>query len=551
MTPAVRVSIEKEVRALLLPWLACVAALGGLAILGGSRLSVPAIGVSAVGAIVLGAWSIGHEYANRTLSLWLSQPISRARVMLIKFGVVALMLMTLLSLAALVRLGSFSGEAGADAFVLGDHRVAALILPLLIGLFLAPCLTMVCRNPLAGSVFTIALLVAAWGSGAAWSSFGYGPPAGRTLVFAEFRFTILSRVIVGLSPLAAIMGWYLFTRLEAIDGGEGHLDPAGWLWRTWSALAAPDRRAADALASDRRPFWQLAKKELHIQQMTLMVGGLYTLLWAATALVSHQSPEASFVPRGPVTLLYCLLLGLLAGSLTSAEERQFGMLEWQVLQPIAVWKQWAVKAGVALGTTLVVGLALPIVLALLDRPRNDLSFAPSFIAIVLGACVVGLYISSFTTSGVRALLTAIVLASAMAVVIAIVVNAVSVTLFGRVDPFRAAASWRYLVQTGSPVAWLRLVKPSMFVLLSVFFVGVLYRLSLTNHRFAERAVGLLARQVIWLVASLLLAATVFTAVTGQANRIATDTFRQEMDRVRRSTIPGTNPPAGSSRLPSR
>ena len=56
-------------------------------------------------------------------------------------------------------------------------------------------------------------------------------------------------------------------------------------------------------------------------------------------------------PLAGVGILYGALLAVLIGSLASAEERQNGTLEWQLLLPMAAWKQWAVKVGTVLVLT--------------------------------------------------------------------------------------------------------------------------------------------------------------------------------------------------------
>ena len=91
---------------------------------------------------------MGHEYSGGTLSLLLSQPRRREHIYLLKLGVLVLLLLSL----ALCAHGP-----SASAPHLGSRARAGLVvvLPLLCGLFIAPWLTMLCRNPLAGMVFTV------------------------------------------------------------------------------------------------------------------------------------------------------------------------------------------------------------------------------------------------------------------------------------------------------------------------------------------------------------------------------------------------------------
>ena len=48
-----------------------------------------------VGTVGLGALSIGHEYTGRTLSLLLTLPARRERLLVTKLGVLVVMLLTL------------------------------------------------------------------------------------------------------------------------------------------------------------------------------------------------------------------------------------------------------------------------------------------------------------------------------------------------------------------------------------------------------------------------------------------------------------------------
>src|SRR5206468_1469267 len=76
-------------------------------------------------------------------------------------------------------------------------------------------------------------------------------------------------------------------------------------------------------------------------------------------LVHLLQPELSAAYLDVGTLLYVGLLSIVIGSVASAEERQLGTAEWQVLMPVAAWKQWAVKVGVALGLAMLLAGLLP------------------------------------------------------------------------------------------------------------------------------------------------------------------------------------------------
>ena len=129
-----------------------------------------------LGAAALGALAIGHEYIHRTLGVLLSQPVPRQRLLLVKLGVLAPMLIVLSAVAAA------SGEVRPP-----DAALAFAVLPVLAGLFLAPWLTMVGRSPVAGAIFTLTLpgLILSASALTFLVLYGHGPGEGFDLVVAS------------------------------------------------------------------------------------------------------------------------------------------------------------------------------------------------------------------------------------------------------------------------------------------------------------------------------------------------------------------------------
>jgi ABC-2 family transporter len=403
MTLVLRSLLAKELRALWPVWGGCAAALILAGVPGDPNLSALALIAYVIGAVALGAMSMGHEYTDRTLGLLLSQPLERRWLLLAKSGAVALML-TALALVAQAAL--FSGRALHLGFApieaLAPHAAALLILPALAGLCLAPVLTMIGRGPMAGIVFTTGVLGLAWGSAQGLVLFEEGTLRTEGSSLDVLRWSGLWYVATGLSALAAIAGWRMFMRLEAIEGRGQDVHLPQWLARTarQPTASAPWRR--------RHPLWQLLRKELHLQQMTIVVAGLYILCWVAISAVRPLIPEDIAGQLDAVMFLYAPLLALLAGSLASAEERQFGTLEWQVLLPLDVGRQWAVKAGVAFGLAFGLGLGLPALLETIRPSGIELhGMARSVGPLILVLVSIGLYVSTVATSGVRAMLLAI------------------------------------------------------------------------------------------------------------------------------------------------
>ena len=94
--------VTKEIRGLAGAWLACLTALVIPAAMGVRATRALEIPAYFLGVAALGALSIGHEYSHSTLTLLLSQPRSRARLFLVKQGVLAAMLLTLAAVAGAV-----------------------------------------------------------------------------------------------------------------------------------------------------------------------------------------------------------------------------------------------------------------------------------------------------------------------------------------------------------------------------------------------------------------------------------------------------------------
>ena len=311
--------VAKEVRALLPIWLGCLLIIAVCATAGDAlfrNLGRP-FGVLTylAGSIVLGALAIGQEYQHRTLPMLLSQPVSRGRILGVKFVVLAAMLLTL---AAAAWRGVFytSGETG-----------AVVLLAIFFGLFVAPWLTMWCRNPLGGSVFAVALP-------------GVVVLLVQGLIAEMLSLAAFVRLMAGISGVAAVLSWRMFMRLEAIEGRGQDLS----LPMTRADLA-PGRRG--------RPLWRLARKELGLQQLSFAVAGVATMGWLAMFLFGVLV-RAWRRTRVPAALAGALgLLVLAAGSLAQWARLGIGPLH---LTHNAVYHLFEMLALLLLSSFLILAL---------------------------------------------------------------------------------------------------------------------------------------------------------------------------------------------------
>lgn len=388
MSPATLVSpgVAKEVRALLPTWLASAGAVIAAALISDRSLfAIDALGY--VGMLALGAQSIGHEYTYRTLAGVLSLPLDRHRLLLRKVIVLAAMLATLSALAWIVL---FSNPQFVRPRL--DQRV--LVVAALSAFFLAPWLTMICRSSLAGIVFSIAVPAMLLIAGDLIGLAIYG--SGSAALIDHFKYGFFWRGLFVVCAAAAVFSWRMFSRLEAVEGPGADIQAPDWL------LDEPSTSAVVPRAGRRHPYWMLATKELRLQQLTFVVVLIFAAGWTTLTALARFTQRLPLIPIDSIAVLYFAILTILIGSLASAEERQLGTLEWQALLPVASWKQWTIKTGVVFGLVFLLGILLPAIvmgMAVFRHPRASLQFG-GFILLVT---TISLYVSSLSTSGVRAM----------------------------------------------------------------------------------------------------------------------------------------------------
>lgn len=382
------VSLTKEARPLAAAWFSCMALLGVGAL--DSKFSPLTTLAYGFGAITLGALSVGHEYGHRTLAFLLTQPTTRVRLFGMKVAVLLAMLVSLWLVATLtssVSLFSLGSTESRQA-----HDVAARYLPLALGLCVAPWLTMACRSALAGIVFTLAIPAAALTAAAISAALAQDLPAAREAL----RLEVLVWTVAAVSAVGAIAAWRRFLRLEAPDdAGSGLQLPA------WST--ADSRRKTPVW----RRHWhvQLMLKELRLQQMTFAVAALYAVARLAVWPFESISRDVAATFQ-VISALYVAIVALIAGALSVAEERQLGVLASQRLQSVSARRQWLLKVAIAYAVSVSLSIGVPVLLGLLGTPS---AFEPSFriggrLFTVSLYTSVGIYASSLSSSGIRAIL---------------------------------------------------------------------------------------------------------------------------------------------------
>lgn len=366
---------RKELRALVWPFAATLLLVASFSLFGGDLepLAIPAY---YFGIVTLGALSVGHEYTYRTLPMVLAQPVSRVRLLRAKLIVLVPMLLIVLVL-------------GAVTLPLEDEDSAIVLawMPAVAALCLAPWLTMLCRNVIAGAVFSAGLPGGVWAVCELIALAVYGD----TREGDAFRFALYWVAAAAVCAIGAIMGLRTFLTLEAVDGRDRPLQLPRWLRRPPTAHAPAARQSA---------AWMLLKKELHLQRMTLVVAGLYVCLFAVIRFVSDSTTRDARDVFTIVSVFYAAMLAVLAGALSSAEERHLGTHDWQLMLPYSSSRQWMIKVAVALTLALLLAVGLPTLFA----SEFVASAGVGFLGWTLFITSCAIYVSSRSASGIQALL---------------------------------------------------------------------------------------------------------------------------------------------------
>lgn len=354
-----------------------------------------------VACVVMAGSSFGNEFQHRTLSLLLSQPIARSVIWREKMLVLGTGMAT--SLIALLISLVVSGPAS------GRVEWLPLALIPLCAFCGAPFWTLSLRQSIAGMVSAV------------------GAPCGIVAVYALVVMQLGGNEPAALAPAVLSLlfiycavvywlGYAKFKQLEAVDSPSRDLSlPAG----LEAFFVAPLTRISSRF---RGPFAALLKKEFRLQQISFLLAGLFVLIAVAGFCLVKRHPEVSSGIVGGDMFIYVLILPLIAGALSVAEERGWGMAEWHLTLPPSALKQWSAKMLAVLSTSLVLGLLLPAAMvlagaALLGQLGDRTSLPPAFVILswVLGQSLVtsvAVYAASFTKNTLQAILAAFVILAA-------------------------------------------------------------------------------------------------------------------------------------------
>ena len=481
----VPLDLGKEARELVGPWIlamlcAAVAVAGILT--GNEDWAVLGTLLSAVLMIIMGAAVFGQEFAYRTLPLLLVQPVSRAVVWRRKMGVLLAKVVSVLTVLLI-------GMGVAAAMDSDTSMVPMLVFGLggaLGGLLVAPWYTLACRSTVAGAVFTLSMPAVAFLIAFLISLVRFGLDAQDYPEAAQFRvFTGL--LLIGVQCLAGpFLAFRWFHRIEGIDAGSAALHLPRWSVRR-KPLGRPARAGSGW-------WWRTAAKELRLQTPSLILAGVLVLVSATVMGVSLARPEVlgAIEWLEVVTLFYMFSVALLVGALACAEDRQTGTMLWHLVLPASAARQWAAKAGAAIGLSLALAVGLPWLLSTVQAAagvspmfqRYGSAFYAGMVVQTLFVCCVGLYMSSLAPNGLRAVLWAVPVTTVGGAIVASVLG----------NPSSHARLLNYLVPAGASEGrvWsqpLNLAALALTGLVLAGFLGVLLLCAYGHYRRLDASAG--------------------------------------------------------------
>ncbi|MGO8678308.1 MAG: hypothetical protein ACLQVX_20905 [Limisphaerales bacterium] len=437
------------------------------------------------GAMMLGLSAFGREFSLRTLPLILAQPLERNQIWRTKTAVLAGAMASVFAawcLCCMSYMYLHPGMRQASWWEMLTIAGTAAVVTFAGGLWT----TLLLRQVSAAFWFTI-LAPAAIALAIDWLG---GSPA----------------TVVAALGLYSVLGFFwarrLFFRFQEAGWTGGVILIPGW--RSHDAALQPALRAHRPLAA---LFW----KELQLQQVSLLaIGGLFLLHLAVVEVrrFGHDSLGATLRAGLEVFGGLWLIVPLLVGSSSVADERNLGVTPELLCLPISSRLQYALKllvvlvlggvlSGLLLWTAEGIGTTV-------HGGSNIEAFKTPFqfntlvsaTLICLGLSLIGFYASTLTRSIIQALAAAAATAAGL----------------WMAEQFAAAIAVGNLPLLGFHLWWGYLV---FYIALPVL-VGTLLPLAYRNFRGGSGDSSLWHRNLLGLAGALLFAATLTTAAYHRA-----------------------------------
>ena len=351
------IRLKKEAQALFWPW--CVVMIAGAlpVILSNSYTKKLNLLSFFIGVPLLAALSLGNEFQQRTLTLWLTQPFSRMQLWAEKISV---MLAAALSAALVSGIGVF--------YISWPHldfswRVAAIAC-VLVGTASAPFWTLAARSIMGGFA-----LIGCYMSAVFLLAAKLAPRAD-----VEPPASLPAAAIIAISlfgPCYAVMVLWLggrkLTRFQ-VTGGSADAD----LLMTGPSVM-PEVLAKWFRCRPSGALGNLIRKELHLLR-PFWLSTLLVLLYLALAALFRFVKAFPINPGHPRLdiefVVFCtlgssfLLAPVFAGILSLGEERTSGTQAWHMTLPVSLLRQWLIKLGMAMIAGFLSAVLLPLLVVI-------------------------------------------------------------------------------------------------------------------------------------------------------------------------------------------
>ena len=344
----------KEARALFWPWCAVVVAGVLPVILLNSYTKQMNLLSFFVGVPLLAALSLGNEFQQRTLTLWLTQPFSRRQLWGEKMSVMFAAALSAALISGMVLFSftwthvDFTYVLAASVFVMAT--TASL-----------PFGTLATRSTLGGFVmagcflFLLSLVVV---------------PIARLPRDVELQASLPAETITAISVFgicyAGVMLWLGARKLAQFQVTGGSADDD--LLMTGPEVM-PEVLAEWLRCRPSGAFLNLVRKELRLLR-PFWLFTLLALLYLACTAMFRLLPAFPIPPRHPgptvefavfVTLgSFFLLAPVFAGVLSLGEERTSGTQAWHMTLPISPLRQWLIKLVMAMLAGFASAVLLPV-----------------------------------------------------------------------------------------------------------------------------------------------------------------------------------------------
>ncbi len=340
-----------------------------------------------VGTPLMAALSFGNEFHHGTMTLLLSEPVSRARIWLEKWLIVVTVVTVLTGTESMVLSGRLPGEL---------PLVSAAMFVVMV-VCSAPLWTLVARSTIGGLALT-GFGIAMFELGA--RSVSYWMPGTSLDQEVSGYMPALQAARVAYSLATLWLGWWVFARFEAVGPGFGAA--------TSSAAGWPFLRSRRGQA-----IGNLVRKELMLQQPTFLVAAALIVWWLVALASLSLQVLPGLLDDGVLAVLgaiYPPIVVVLAGTVSAGEDASLGTRAWHLTLPVSARWQWTIKLVVSV----LVGLALALVLPAVLTTAADIASAqrvhqgglgdlrPSIVIVATSAIVLAFWASTLVGDTVKA-----------------------------------------------------------------------------------------------------------------------------------------------------